>query len=321
MQVTPHVLEDGDVSVTMLDYGVTMQDWLVPLNGGRQRVVLGFADAQDYPTRNRSYLGVVAGRVANRIAGARFTLDGETFELPANNGPNTLHGGPDGLSKQWWKIEPDGARAVRFTHRSPDGAMGFPGTVDFTITVRLDGTTLTYDMAARPDRPTPINLALHTYWNLMGTGPVWDHELQMQAGHYLPVDEGLIPTGEIASVDGTMFDFRKFRRLGDADPERIGSDINMVLAPGDGPQAAMRAPNGLLFRLWTDQPGIQFYTGANLNPMGGAFAGQTHDRFGGVCLEPQHFPDAVNQPGFASIIATPEKPYSQHLKIDISPSP
>jgi len=312
------VLNDGAVSVTILSLGCITQDWRVPLNGARVPVVLGYERASDY--RDDPYwMGAIVGRVANRISGAAFTLDGRTYPLAANEGANSLHGGAHGLGRRIWAMERDGARAVRLRLRSPDGDMGFPGAVEFAVTISLTGHRLHYAMTATCERPTPINLAQHSYYNLMGGGPVAQHRLKIAAQHFTPTDRAHIPTGDIAPLDGTRFDFRRERRIGAADPDSRGIDANLVLdADMTTPCVTLRAPNGLGLRLWSDQPGLQVYTARHLRAGSAALTAGHHGAFGAVCLEPQHFPDAVNRPEFPSAMASPDRPYKQELSVEIS---
>ena len=314
-QVTEAVLEDGDVSVAVLSLGCITRDWRVPLGGRRLPVVLGHADPLAY-AENPGYLGVIAGRVANRIGHARFMLGQQVVRLPANDGPHHLHGGPEGLSRQVWTMETDSTgNAIRLTHHSADGAGGYPGAVDFDVTISLAGHSVTYDMQATPDRETPLNLAQHNYYNLSGDGDLRGHVLRLAARHYTPVDAALIPTGAIAPVAGTALDYTAPRVIGET-----AHDINMVLDTGrDGPAAELSAPNGVHLRLWTDQPGLQLYTGGNLRAGPAPHPGQTLGPFAGLCLEPQGFPDAVNRPGFPSILCSPDRPYQQVTKVEIAP--
>ena len=318
--ITAVTLEDGDVSVTLLSFGATTMDWRVPDGtGARLPVVLGHSDPEDY-RRFPGYMGVTVGRYANRIGGARFVLDGVTHRLVANEGPNQLHGGPDGWHLRNWTVARDGARAVRFSLRSPEGDMGFPGTVEAVLTATLTGHRLTWEMAATPDRPTHISLANHTYYNLLGDGPIWDHQMQIAASTITEVDTALIPTGRLLPVAGTRHDYRAARRLGDADPEAQGTDVNFALdTTQDGPACTVTAPNGMRLRMWTDQPGLQVYSGAGLTPVGSRLPGQSHAPFTGLALEPQHFPDSPNQPGFPSTLCTPDHPYRQRTEIEICP--
>ena len=310
-------LEDGPVSVTLLNYGAILQDWRIAHRGAEVPVVLGYPDPADY-LDEPNHMGVIAGRVANRIGGAAFDLDGQTYALTANEGPHQLHGGPGGLGRQLWDLEPDGARAVRLRHVSPHGAEGYPGRVAFEVTVTLDGYRLTYDMRAVPDCPTPISLAQHAYYNLDGGGTVRDHVLSVRADRFTPVDGDLIATGEIAPIDGQAFDFRTPRAIGAADPEGRGFDINLLTDAGSEPVAEVRA-NRLHLRLWSDQPGLQLYTGQHLAGRGRLHDGMQPAAFCGLCLEPQGLPNAVNRAQFPSIIATPDRPYRQALSIEIAP--
>ncbi len=313
------MLSDGDVSVAILNLGAITQDWRVPLGGTRVPVVLGFDNPQDYAT-NPCHLGVIAGRVANRISGAGFTLDGQHHDLPVNEPPNHLHGGPGGVHARIWDMEPDGNRAVRLRLVSHDGDQGYPGQVTFEVMITLSGYELRYDMRATTDRPTPINLAQHSYYNLMGRGGIGDHRLQIMADQYTPVDAAMIPTGQIAPLGGMDFDLRQHRTMRQADPAAKGLDMNLVLTGGpDQPAASLSAPNGLRLKLTTDQPCLQLYSGAHLRHAAQPLPGQLHDAFSGLCLEPQGFPNAINTPGFPSVLITPDHPYSQCLRVRIAP--
>ncbi len=307
------------MSVTILSLGCITHDWRVPLDDTLVPIVLSYRDPADH-LRHPGSLGIIAGRVANRIANAQFSHDGTTYQLAANEGTNQLHGGPRGLASRNWDLEPDGSTGVQLQHQSPDGDQGFPGRVDFTVTIRLQNNRLIYDMSAVPDRATPINLAQHSYYNLMGNGTIWDHQLQIAANAYTPTDGALIPTGMTALLDGQPFDYRQSKLIRQADPAQKGTDVNLVLEQtAQNPAATLSAPNGLCLKLWTDQPGLQLYTGAKLSAKAPPMEAQTHQAFAGLCLEPQHFPDAPNQLQFPSIIYTPERPYHQRLTIEVSP--
>lgn len=301
--IRSHVLESPAARITVLSLGCILRDWRVPVAGGWRPVVLGYPRAGAYATDGH-FMGQIVGRVANRIAGAQFALNGRTFRLPANDGPHCLHGGPKGIGWQIWAMEPDGARAVRLTLHSPDGDQGFPGAVDFAVTIALDGARLTFDMEGRPDRPTPVSLAQNCYVNLAGRGPVDGHRLRLAAARFTPAGPDMIPTGDIRPVAGTACDFRAARVLGDAP-----RDVNLVLDGDDGPAAELSAA-GLRLRLWTDAPGLQLYTGDGLGP---PFAPRA-----GLCLEPQGLPNAVNTPGFPPILCTPDAPYRQTTTIEIA---
>jgi len=314
-----HVLRDDEtgVEVALLSLGAAVQDWEVPTAQGPVHAVLGYSDPEDYRTQP-GYIGVIAGRYANRIAGARFSLDRETFDLAANEGANILHGGAGGWGRCNWSLEPAGPAQAQLSLRSPDGDHGFPGIVDVRVVLSLSSYALTYDMTATPDRPTPINMAIHSYYNLMGGGPVTGHRLRINAQSFTPTGPGLVPTGEIRPVDGSRYDYRVSRKLTDAVPDKEASDVNLVLN-GDAPAVVLTAPNGLSMTIRTDAPGLQLYTGQGLRPHGTPLAGQSHAPCTGIALEPQQFPDAPNQPGFPDAVFTPDRPFRQTTTIEISP--
>ncbi len=307
-------LESAVAAVSVLNYGAITRSWEVHAQGKPLSVVLGYKDLHQY-LADPFYLGAIVGRVANRTANGRFRLNGKTCQLTQNEGRHHLHGGIKGLGRRLWQMERDGARRLRLRYLSPDGEEGYPGTVRFTVDMALSGSRLTYDMRAVPDRPTPINLAQHNYYNLAGgQGDIFDHSIRIQAAQYTPTDGEGIPTGQVCDVEGTPLDLRKTVALHRVDPERKGIDSNLLFDPGRDrkkPVAELRAPNGLRLRMWSDQPGLQLYTGAGLKrPAFRAFTG--------MCLEPQYPPDCLNNPGFCAIIATPETPYRQVLTVDIN---
>jgi aldose 1-epimerase len=313
---------DSGVEVDIIGYGVAVRDWRVPVAGGMRSVVLGFEEFAAYPAHS-PYFGAIAGRVANRIGGASFTLDGKRYELPANEGPNMLHGGAAGLGRLVWTVEPDSARnAAVFRHSSPDGAMGFPGNVEFTATYSLRGKTLRLELAATTDRTTPISLVQHQYFNL-GTGPdVLDHTFELQVEAFTETDAALIPSGRIVPVAGTQYDLREARTLRDAAGQPLAYDMNLVLAAGRDPAepvARVRGPDGALtLKLWTDQKGLQFYNGVYTDVPVPGLGGRRYGRFSGFCLEDQAFPDAVHHPNFPAIWYSPDRPYSHWCEIEIA---
>jgi aldose 1-epimerase len=318
------LLADGEVRLQLLNLGATTQGWWVPCGGASVPVVLGYGAPGAY-LNDDAYLGAIVGRVANRTSGGRLAIDDDIFQLSQNEGQSHLHGGHRGLSRRAWNMEADSAaNAVRFTYRSRDGEEGYPGNVDFTVTVALTGTRVSYDMAAETDRPTPINLAQHNYYNLMGGGEIWGHRLTCIADRRTPVDGRGLPTGEILPVAGSRYDFRDLTSLGAMDPGRAGSDINLVFPDGrdpGAPVAQLLAPNGLHLRLWSDQPGAQLYTAKHLTARPGGWTDKSLWPFHGVCIEPQAPPDALNQPGFPSILIDPDRPYHQRLSVEISEAP
>lgn len=307
-QITSHVLRDADTEVTVLSMGCAVMDWRV----ADRPVVLGYAEPEHY-RQNPASMGAVCGRVVNRISGARFDLNGVSYDLPANASPHHLHGGPGGLGRCNWRMSPDGDRAVEFRLLSKDGDQGYPGNVAFRVVLRLRGGCLTWDMEGVPDRMTPINLAQHVYFNLAGHGTVAEHYVRVAADHYTPTAPDLVPLGTIEPVEGTAYDFRRPVRLGDGD----GWDGNLVLTSDADPAAEVTGPDGLALRLWTDRPGSQVYTSNSLARHLPEGPGAAHGRFAGLCLEAQDLPNAVNVPAFPSILCTPEAPYKQMTSIEI----
>lgn len=310
---------DAGVALKIMDWGAVVREWRVPVGGSLRPVTLGLADPADYPAHSR-YFGAIAGRVANRIARGRFTLDGRTYDLPVNNGPNHLHGGPQGFGKRFWALEAD-ATSARLTLRSEDGDAGYPGAVDATVTYRLEGFRVDIALEATVDAPTPVNLVQHHYFNLMGAGDVLDHRLRVAADRITEVDADLTPTGRLLDVAGTPFDFRHGRSFRDAAGAPVAYDHNLCLDPARDPAAPaveLVAPDGALtLRLWTDRPGVQLYNGAKLDVAVPGLDGARYGPFAGVCLEDQDWPDAVNHPHFPGVIIRPGAPYRHVCAIEI----
>lgn len=309
---------DTGVEVDILNWGVVVRDWRVPVAGGLRRVVLGFDGFDAYPAHS-PHFGSLAGRVANRIKNASFEIDGATYHVPDNFHGHSLHGGPEGLGRVLWTGEADSAaNAVRFTHFSPDGHMGYPGNVSFSATYTLSGNRLRLELAARADRRTPINVVQHQYFNL-GTGSdVLDHRYQLSAPAYTALGEHLIPTGAILPVAGTDWDFNQPRTLRDAAGRPIDYDGNLVLATGrrfEDPVAVVTGPDGALtLKLYTDRPGLQFYNGVWTDVRA---EGKVFGKHAGFCLEDQDYPDSVHQPHFPSIIYGPDRDYAHRCDIEI----
>lgn len=309
------------LTVEVLEYGAAVRSLRVPTRRGPVETVLGFPTLAGYEA-DPAYQGVVVGRVANRIGGAGFGIDDERYRLTANEGPNTLHGGSLGLSKRLWRIVETDRRRVVMAYTSPDGEEGFPGALAARVVFTLTGPdTLEIAWEARSDRPTPVNLTHHLYFNLSGEPgrDVLDHVLAIRAGAITPVRPDLIPTGERLAVDGTPFDLRRARRLGEAlshgHPQLAiggGYDHNWVLASGDGPDLVLRSPEtDLSLFVTTDQPGVQIYSGQGLRLPFAPHAG--------LAIEPQNFPNAVNQRGFPDTILRPGERYRRfaHYRFEV----
>lgn len=306
----------GVVKVT--NYGTIITELHVPDRTGRLGdVVLGFDNLAQY-LAGHPYFGCTVGRVANRISGARFTLDGKTYHLAANNGPNHLHGGLKGFDKVLWEAEPQADGSVKFTYTSPDGEEGYPGNLHVTVVMTwTDQNELVIDYTATTDKPTPVNLTNHSYFNLACEGDILGHVLMLSASQYTPTDASLIPTGEIKPVAGTPLDFTKPTPIGarfdQLDTEPRGYDHNFVInRAGKGLALAARVfepKTGRVMEVFTTEPGIQLYTGNFLDGSLKGKRGIVYARHTGFCLETQHFPDAVNKPAFPSVILRPGQTY------------
>lgn len=310
---------DSGVEVDLIGYGVAVRDWRVPVKGALRSVVLGFETFDAYPAHS-PHFGSLAGRVANRISTGSFDLDGKRYALATNEGGNTLHGGPEGLGRKVWDAEIDNAaNAVRFHFVSPDGAMGFPGNVDFAVTYTLTGNTLRLDIAAKADRRTPINVVQHQYFNLGGAPDILDHTYRIAAGAHTELGEMLIPTGAILPSAGSIWDFRAGRTMRDAAGAPVDYDGNVVLDTGRNfadPAAIVTAPDtGLTLKLYTERPGLQVYGSVWTDAKA---EGKHYGKHSGFCLEDQDLPDAVNHPHFPSTIYGPDRDYSHRVDIEIA---
>lgn len=316
----------GPLIVRVMSYGATVTELFAPDRAGRPgNVVLGFDRLEPYLS-GCPYFGATIGRVANRITDAAFTLDGIEYPLTPNDGPNHLHGGIRGFDKKVWEPEPalseEGA-SVRFRLTSPAGDEGYPGRLEASVRLTLTARSeLILEYEARSDRATPVNLTHHSYFNLAGAGAgdIGEHRLTLRAGHYLPVDEQRIPTGQVAAVEGSPYDFRTGRSMGErrGDLALGGYDHNFVLDPASAPDRpglrraaeVVEPQSGRALHVATSEPGMQFYDGnmldGTIEGMGGAYS-----RFGGFTLEAQGFPDAVHQPRFPSVVLRPGEVYRQ----------
>ncbi|MDG1896519.1 MAG: galactose mutarotase [Fuerstiella sp.] len=319
---------DTGLVAKVMTRGATLVQIHVPDKDGKSEdVILGWDDVAGYESEDNQYFGCTTGRVCNRIANGKFSLDGKDYSLATNNEPNHLHGGVErSLDKVVWKAHPytnDRGDGVRFRYTSPDGEEGYPGTVKVQVTffVPKDANRINISYKATTDAATPINLTNHAYFNLGGAGSdtVLDHLLQLNADKYTPTDDTLIPTGEIADVAGTPLDFTKQKRIGArieklTDTAALGYDHNFVLNPGPDDKdynfaALLRhKESGRTLRILTQEPGIQFYSGNFLEGQKGK-DGKTYAHRSAVCLETQHYPDSVNQKAFPSTILKPGDEY------------
>ena len=318
-----YTLKDGNVEVQVITYGGDLVAIKVPDRAGKvDDVVLGFDDAAGYYENNHSksasFFGPIVGRYANRIAHARFTLDGKEYTLTKNNGDNSIHGGPNGFHNHIWQAETmkDG---VELKYLSKDGEEGYPGNLSVTVRYTLEGGDLKIDYSATTDKATVLNLTNHSYFNLSGQGhgTILNEQLKLNASRFTPVDSTLIPTGELKSVVGTPFDFLKPHAVGErinADDEQLrlgkGYDHNFVIA-GGGKELVEAAEvydpaSGRVLQVLTTEPGVQFYTANHLD--GSTIVGKqgiAYPKNGALCLETQHFPDSPNHPNFPSTVLRP----------------
>ena len=298
--VASYRLVSESLQATLWDHGATLVG--VELRDGINLVQAPHPDADPGGGDRGGFMGVTAGRYANRIANARFSLDGTDYRLDANDGPNTLHGGRMGFDQYLWKAEPverPDLVGVRFSHRSPDGDQGFPGNLDAAVTYWLTAADeLVFEYEAVCDAPTVVAMTNHAYWNLAGEGTISDHTLKVNADRFVDIDELKVPT-EVSSVAGTRFDFRSPRRLSGLE-FGDGYDHCLVLEPSGPAAVLMHGPSGRRMTIETDQPGLQVYTANELQP-----------RFRGIALEAQALPNSPNRPDFPSVVLRPGDTYRQ----------
>lgn len=326
------------VAIRVIALGAALQSVILPDSSGKSAdVAIGYDTLEGY-ARKPEFFGATVGRVANRVAGGRFTFDGNAYQTPVNNGPNSLHGGTKGFDKVLWEVV--GTRngptaSVTLRYVSPDGDMGYPGTLTTFATYSLDEQNqLTIEYRATTDKPTLVNISNHAYWNLAGAGSpggAMGHLVTIPAERYTPTDATAIPTGQHVPVAGTVFDFRTPRAIGDRvrdarDPQIAygrGYDHNWVIGNAVTPTLHMMSRvvepvSGRSFELWSNQPGLQFYSGNFFNATITGKKGQIYRMGDAIVMEPQLFPDAPNQPNFPSVRLNPGQTYKNTMVYKLS---
>ena len=316
----------GDsIKVAFTNYGGRIIGlWVPNKDGNMTDVVVGFGNLKGYINSSEVYYGATIGRVGNRIAKGKFTIDGKAYSVPLNNGENALHGGPEGFQNKVFEVAESDDDKIVFTYNSPDGEMGFPGNLNVKVTYSIDGTeSLKMEYEATTDKKTPVNLTNHAYFNLNGegSGDILNHRLKIYADQFTPVDKGLIPTGELKDVQGTPFDFTDFHTIGERIGETneqlefgLGYDHNYVLngtkAEGMNHAATFIGDkSGIEMNVYTEEPGVQFYSGNFMAGENTFKTGATDDHRTAFAIETQHYPDAPNQKDFPSIILNPGDTY------------
>ena len=319
----------GGLSAHILTFGARLAALHVPDSLGRMAdIVVGHDRLEDWAA-STTYAGATCGRYSNRIGQGRFVLDGRVIDLTRNEGENQLHGGPQGFDSKVWRVVTVTDNAVTLALTSPEGDMGYPGAVEAMVTYRFDAEGRFWIvMQAETTAPTVVNMVNHAYFNMAGRGMVMDQHLRLAAGHYTPVNDALIPTGEVLSVAGTPFDFSALRPIGQVLPGPMGFDHNFCLSEpllpvGDEllrPAAETVDPaSGRRMEIWTNKPGIQFYSGGYLDDSLPGKGGQPIGQFGGFALETQFFPDSPNKPQFPSARLDPGQGYRHVMAFDFTP--
>ena len=317
------VLTNGKITADIMTLGATLTGVHAPdRNGNIADVCLGFDKVSGYEA-GHPYFGSIVGRVANRIGKGKFKLDGANYQLATNNGPNHLHGGVKGWDKVIWQAEVvknNAGPSIRFRYTSKDGEEGYPGLLKAEITYTLTSSNaIRMEYRATTTKATPINMTNHAYFNLAGQGTILNHSVQLNASKYTPADATLLPTGKIVTVSGTPYDFTSMHAIGDniaqTDGEPNGYDLNYVV---DGKPNAFRKAatvaepiSGRVLEVWSDEPGIQFYSGNFLDGTLKGKSGQVYERNYGFCLESQHYPNSINTPSFPTTVLRPGQTYRQ----------
>ena len=314
------IINHSGVTLKVTNYGGRITSLLVPDKTGKSGdIVLGFDSLSGY-LANNPYFGAIVGRYGNRIAKGKFEIDGNQYTLAQNNGVNHLHGGIKGFDKVVWKAEDfktDKSVGIKLTYLSHDGEEGYPGNLKSVVTYTLtDDNQLIFDYSATTDKSTPINLTQHSYFNLAGSGDIKSHEIMIAASKYTVVDSTLIPTNELRDVKGTPFDFTSVKAIGKdlvaTGGTPIGFDHNFVLNIKELKELAVRVVepvSGRIMEVYTDQPGVQFYTGNFLDGTITGKYGNVYKQYSGFCFETQHFPDSPNHPAFPTTILKPGETY------------
>ena len=310
-------LDNGTVSCKIITFGAAVRTLTVPGRGGAVDVVLGYDTLAEYE-ENGGFFGAVVGRYANRIAGGRFALNGREYTLARNDGPNHLHGGPEGFDKKVWQVRAQTRSSVSLSLFSPDGEEGYPGNLEVTVTYTLRGQGLEIAYRARSSRTTLCNLTNHAYFNLNGSGDILGHRLWLASGQFTPVGPDSIPLAMARSAAGTPFDFTSEKPVGrdiGADDEQLrnvgGYDHNYVLDPAQGLRRCARLTgeqSGIAMEVWTEKPGVQLYSG-NFLETADAKGGGVYRPRQGLCLETQFFPDSPNHPAWGDILLRPGRRY------------
>ena len=319
-EVSLYILKNYNLEVTLSDYGATIIRVRLALKNGEVRdLVRGYDDLDSYINAD-GYLGAVVGRIGNRICKGKFTLDGKDYDLYCNNGVNHLHGGKIGFDKKIYDAVIDGDSII-FSASSPDGEEGYPGKLDYSVKYTLTENALRLDYYAVTDKATPVNLTNHVYFNLMGAGTVYSHRITVDADRYIPTDDTLIPTGEIASVEGTPFDFREEKYLstgilGSHKDITIGGGLDHCVVftdRGEGMHERVKvtSPDGLVtLKTHTDMPAVQLYSGNFLGNKKFPFrGGEKQIKRAAFCLETEAYPDSVNHDNFTNTILRPGEEY------------